>query len=170
MKKSMGLFILLLFALLLPACSLVGSQGGMIKPGDKVGDFLVTQGQEGNFTYGFTVACAQMSDATTYTCEAIVGENIYVSTGIYVTDKNASQEDILTNSKYQLFINDQPVDLESFGLVEYTHPGAEELGMIHFANVVITTDRPGEITVRDEGVYDNGEPFSSTSTYVFSQP
>jgi hypothetical protein len=170
MKRSTGLFILVLLAYLIPACSLVGSHGGMIEPGDKVGDFLITQGQEGNFTYGFTVACVQMSDATTYTCEAKVGENINVSTGIYVTDKNASQADILTNSNYKMFINDQPVDLPAFGMVEYTHPGAEEMGTIHFANVIINTDKPGEITVRDEGVYDNGEPFSSTSTYVFSQP
>ncbi len=168
MKRLMSILIIL--ATLLAACSLGSGQAGRIEPCDKVGDFLVTQGQEGNFTYGFTIACSQMNDVTTYTCQAAVGDNINVSTGIYVTDTSASQEDILTNSKYQMFINDKPVDLKAFGMVEYTHPGAEGLGTIHFANVVITTDKPGEITVRDEGVYDNGESFSSTSTYVFSQP
>jgi hypothetical protein len=170
MKRLIVIFALIVIITLLSACSLAGGQAGMIEPGDKVGDFLVTQGQEGNFTYGFTVACSQMQDVTTYMCQAAVGDNLNVSTGIYVTDKNASQDDILTNSKYQMFINDQPVNLQAFGMVEYTHPGAEELGTIHFANVVITTDKPAEITVRDQGVYDNGDAFSSTSTYVFTQP
>jgi signal peptidase I len=174
MKKLLWIGLVALMVISLSGCSaiysLTGSQNSTIQPGDKVGDFLVTTGVEGDFTYGFTVACMQTNDATTYSCQALVGDNINVSTGIYVSDKNANPDDILSHSKYQMFIDDRPVDLQAFGLIEYTHPGAEKMGTIYFANVVITTDKPGQITVKDEGVYDNGEPFTSTSTYVFSHP
>lgn len=65
-----------------------------------------------------------------------------------------------------MFTNDRPVDLQAFGTIDYNHP---QVGMIRFANVVISTDKAGEITVKDSGVFDNGDPFQSTSTYVYSK-
>ncbi len=139
----------------------------MIEPGDKVGDFTVTTGKQGEFTYGFNVDCAQLESNTSYACAVKVGEIINVSTGIYDTTGKGNLDDAWSQSKYQIFIDDRPVDLQAFGTIDFNYPN---VGMLRFANVVISTDKPGEITVRDTGVYDNGDAFSSTSTYNFSSP
>jgi len=160
---STSLFVL---ALILVACS-ASSSADMIEPGDKLGDFTITTGVDGNFTYGFAVPCSEPSQGNTYTCTPTVGEKINVSTGLRGTSGTGNLDSVWKNSSYQMFIDDQPVDLAAFGTIDYNHPTA---GTIRFANVVLTTDKPGSITVRDSGVFENGDPFSSTSTYVFSQP
>ncbi|HSB65494.1 MAG TPA: hypothetical protein VLD65_02895 [Anaerolineales bacterium] len=66
-----------------------------------------------------------------------------------------------------MFINDRQVDLQAFGTIDYNHP---QVRIIRFGNVVVVTDQPGEIKVRDSGLFDNGDPFTSTSNYVFSKP
>jgi hypothetical protein len=139
----------------------------MIEPGDKVGNFTITTGEQGNFIYGFSVDCSEPGAANTYTCSATTGDMINVSTGIYDTTGKGTLDEAWTNSNYQIFIDDRPVDLAAFGTIDYTHP---QVGMIRFANVVITTDKPGQITVKDSGLYDNGDAFSSTSTYIYSNP
>lgn len=90
-----------------------------------------------------------------------------MSTGLYATTGSSNLDEVWAHSNYQMFINDQPVDLKAFGTIDYNHP---QVGAIRFGNVVIVTDKPGQITVRDSGLFDNGDPFSSTSTYVFTQP
>jgi hypothetical protein len=169
-KRLIVLLALLLVAGLTGACSqLTGQSTGnkMIEPGDKIGDFLITTGVEGQFTYGFNIECSDMSEKNTYSCNATVGKAINVSTGINDSTGKGNLDQIWTNSKYQMFINDLPVDLQAFGIINYTHPA---VGEIRFANVVIIASKPGEITVKDSGVFDNGDPFASTSTYVFSNP
>ena len=160
---------IILIMCLLSACTLIGksSNARMIEPGDRIGDVTVTTGVEGQFTYGFNIDCQSMTGATTYTCKVKVGDVINVSTGLFDTSGNGKLDEVWANSKYQMFINDQPVDLKAFGTIDFNHP---TMGAIRFGNVVITASQPGEITVRDSGVYPNGDAFSSASTYVFSQP
>jgi hypothetical protein len=67
---------------------------------------------------------------------------------------------------YDLYINDLPVNLKSFGYVEIMHP---RVGPMRVWNVVIVGDKPGEITFRDKGVVD-GDPIESTSTLTFNAP
>jgi hypothetical protein len=40
---------------------------------------------------------------------------------------------------------------------------------MHFWNVVITTDKPGKITVQDSGV-GGGEPFEGVTKWNFTEP
>lgn len=171
MKRLIILFIVVLLASFTTACaSITGSNGDknkMIEPGDTIGDFQVTTGVQGNFTYGFNVECSDLTTKNSYSCNAKVGEAINVSTGLYDTTGKGKLDDVWAHSNYQMFINDRPVDLQAFGTIDYNHP---QVGAIRFGNVVITASKPGEITVRDTGVFDNGDPFTSTSTYVFSAP
>jgi hypothetical protein len=108
-----------------------------------------------------------MSEKNTYTCQVKVGEAVNVSTGLYDDTGSGNLDEILAHSQYQIFIDDRPIDLQAFGTIAYNHPS---MGKIYFINVVILASAPGEITVKDEGVFDNGDPFTSTSTYVFSEP
>ncbi len=169
-KKRTNVFIVLLLLILATACVGEGSSGNTnkpIEPGDKIGDFVITTGQQGNFTYGFSIDCSEPGPDNTYSCNATVGEVINVSTGIADTTGKGNLDEIWTHSNYQMFINDRLVDLAAFGTIDYNHP---QVGAIRFANVVISTSIAGAITVNDSGVFDNGDPFQSTSTYVYSKP
>ncbi len=171
MKKLSILFTLLIVVCLTTGCAVIAGSSSdknkQIKPGDTIGDFKVTTGVQGDFTYGFNVDCSEPAADNSYTCNASVGEAINVSTGLYDTTGKGNLDGVWTHSNYQMFINDRPVDLQAFGTIDYNHP---QVGAIRFGNVVIIASQPGEITVRDSGFFDNGDPFSSTSTYVFSTP
>ncbi len=171
MKKWTIFLSIIVIVGFISACANPGSSTGdtskPIEPGDKIGDFVITTGEQGKFTYGFSVDCSEMGSNNTYSCKAKVGDVINVSTGLYDTTGKGNLDDVWTHSKYQMFINDRPVDLAAFGTIDYNHP---QVGVIRFANVVITTSKAGEITVKDSGVFDNGDPFASTSTYAFSKP
>ncbi len=165
MKYLSILSALLLVLISLPSCT--ATTPSPIVPGDKIGDFTITTGVAGKFTYGFAVQCTEPQQGNAYTCNATLGQVINISTGLRGRSGSSNLDAVWKNSNYRMFIDGQPVDLAAFGTIEYNHPTS---GMIRFANVVITTDKPGTITVRDSGVFDNGEQFSSTSTYIFTQP
>jgi len=171
MKKLEVALFLLVFAILATACSgtttSTASLDALIEPGEKIGDFLITTGVQGNFTYPFDIPCTEPGENNTSNCEAPVGKAINISTGIYDKTGSGNLDQIWTKSNYQMFINDRPVDMKAFGIIEYEHPS---IGIIRFANVTIIASNPGEITVRDTGLYDNGEAFESTSIYSFSSP
>lgn len=169
MRKLPYVVILILLGFVFTACARTPGPGEtqQIEPGDKIGDFTITTGVQGNFIYGFDVQCSEPSADNTYSCNATVGESVNVSTGLYDTTGKGKLDEVWANSQYQMFINDRPVDLAAFGTIDYNHA---QVGTIRFGNVVIVADQPGEITVRDSGLFDNGDPFSSTSTYVFTQP
>jgi hypothetical protein len=170
-KKLAVLFSVVLFLVISVACAKTSStpmdNNSMIESGDKIGDFLITTGVEGHFTYGFNIECSDLGERNTYSCSAGVGEAINVSTGLYDDTGSGNLDEIWSHSNYHMFIHDHPVDLQAFGTVEYTHP---VVGVIRFGNVVVIASKPGKITVRDSGVFDNGDPFVSTSTYIFSEP
>ncbi len=150
------------------ACAGAGGSSGIkktIEPGDRIGDFTITTGEQGKFTYGFSVDCSDPGTDNTYSCNAIIGDVINVSTGLYDTTGSGNLDEIWTDSNYQSFINDRPVDLQAFGTIDYNLP---QVGVIRFAYVVISASKGGEITVKDSGVFDNGDPFTSTSTYKFT--
>ncbi len=169
---SMQRFLFMILVVLLSgstaACAATGSRStSMVEPGDKVGDVLVSKGVDGQFTYGFEVSCSQLQDQSNYSCNVSLGEAVNVSTGIFNSTGSGNLDQIWAKSGYQVFVDDRPVDLEAFGTIDYTHP---QVGVIRFANVVISSERPAQVTVQDSGVYDNGEPFNSTSTYIFGNP
>jgi hypothetical protein len=169
LKRLTLIFTVLLMVGLPSACAggVTSNTNKMIEPGDKIGDFVVTTGEQGKFIYGFSVDCPELGSNNAYLCKATVGDVINVSTGLSDTTSKGNLDEIWTHSKYQLFINDRPVDLAAFGTIDYNHP---QVGVIRFANVVITANKAGEIKVKDSGIFDNGDPFTSTSTYVFGNP
>ncbi len=166
MKSRHLIYALLLVLLTASSCS-SSSNARPIEPGDKIGDFTISKGIQGSFTYGFAVECSEPAQGNAYNCNAKVGELINVSTGLRGTSGSSDLDTVWKNSGYQMFIADRPVDLAAFGTIDYNHPTA---GMIRFANVVVSADKPGSITVRDSGAFANGDKFSSTSTYNFVGP
>ena len=170
MKRLTLIGFILLMAGVLIACAhpKPTESSEIIRPGDKVGDFLVTTGEEGNFTYGFDVDCSEegSEQKANFSCKLTVGDISNITTGIYDDTNSGKLEEYWTNSNYQLFIEGRPVDLQAFGTVEYKHP---IVGVIRFWNVVISTNKPGEITAYDSGVA-GGDAFEYTSTYTFSAP
>src|SRR4030042_2537156 len=123
----------------------------LIRPGDMVGDFLVTTGEERKFTYGFDVDCSEevSGQKTNISCILSVGDIVNITTGIYDDTHSGKLDEYWSNSNYQLFIEGRPVDLQAFGTVEYHHP---IIGVIRYWNVVISTSKPGKIITNDSGV------------------
>ncbi len=66
MKRLALIVFILWMAGLLVACSQPKptESSELIRPGDMVGDFLVTTGEEGNFTYGFEGDCSEAGERT----------------------------------------------------------------------------------------------------------
>jgi hypothetical protein len=159
MKRLVVFLCLFLVGSMTAACAKsadsAGDKSTMIEPGDKIGNFLIATGVQGNFTYGFNVECSEPGADNTYSCKATMGQVINVSTGLVDDTKTGKLDEVWSHSNYQMFINDRPVDLQAFGTIDYTHP---QVGVIRFANVVITTNQPGEITVRDSGYMITGTP------------
>lgn len=170
MKRLALIVYILLMAGVLSACAQPKptESSDMIRPGDKVGDFLITTGEEGNFTYGFDVDCSEegSEQKATISCKSTVGERVNITTGIYDDTNSGKLDELWSNSNYQLFIEGRPVDVQAFGTVEYKHPF---VGVIRFWNVVITTSKPGTITVNDSGEA-GSDAFEVTSSYTFSTP
>jgi hypothetical protein len=169
MKRLVVIVFMLWMAGLLVACSQLNSteSNEMIRPGDMVGDFLVTTGEEGNFIYGFEADCSkQAGQNENYSCKLTVGEIVNITTGIYDDTKTDKLDEYWSTSNYQLFVEGRPVDLQAFGTVEYNHP---IVGVVRFWNVVISTSKPGEIVSSDSGVA-HGDPFEATTIFTFSAP
>jgi hypothetical protein len=170
MKRLTLIGFILLMAGVLIACAQPKptESSEIIRPGEKVGDFLVTTGEEGNFTYGFDVDCSEegSEQKATNSCKSTVGDIVNITTGIYDDTHSGKLDEYWSKSNYQLFIEGRPVDLQAFGTLEYKHP---VVGVIRFWNVVISTSKPGILTVNDSGVA-GGDAFEYTSMYTFSAP
>ena len=175
MKKIVYLTLSMLFVIILGACAKATSQptDEMINPGDKIGDFLITTGEEENVTYGFDLSCVKQGEGENYSCKAPVGTEINIATGIYddtvssvPTTATPKLNEKWSSWNYLLFIEDRPVNLQAFGYIETLNP---MVGVIRYWNVVIIASKPGEITIRDSGVIDS-KPFESTTTYTFIAP
>ena len=168
MKKFVYPLLVALFATLLASCANLSGEASeeMINPGDKIGDFLITTGEEGDVTYTWDLDCEQQGDEEVYSCETTVNTKVNVSVGIYDDQYSGKLEEYWAGHTYELFIGGRPVNLEEFGYIDITHP---VVGKMRHWNVVIVADKPGEMTTRDSGVVD-GNPFEQTTTYTFSAP
>lgn len=174
MNKKLVTVIAVFLALLLSACTQAALQNEeMIQPGDKIGDFLITTGDE-NVLYAFDYGrgCTDQGDGVSYTCKALVGKTVNVTAGLFddsalrKSTPTASLDEAWSSYNYELVIEDRTVNLEAFGMIEVKHPG---LGPMRFWNVVVVTDKPGQITLRDSGIVD-GRQFNSATTFIFSEP
>jgi hypothetical protein len=166
MKKSVYLPLVMLFVIILGACAAPQSGTGMINPGDKIGDFLITTGNAGDVTYSWDLGCVKQGQGENYHCKATAGKKVNISVGIYDDTFKGRLEDVWSGHTYELFIENRPVNLQAFGFIDFNHP---KVGKMRAWNVVLFSNKPGEIVIRDSGVV-NGDPFESTMTYTFSAP
>ena len=168
MKRLVDLTLLVMFAFSLSACAKATSQPAdeTLKPGDKIEDFLITTGDAGKITYTWDLGCIKTGEGETYSCNATTGTKVNISVGIYDDTFSGKLEDLWASHTYELFIEKRPVNLQAFGFIDVNHP---QVGKMRHWNVVILTDKPGEITLHDSGVA-GGDPFESTTTYIFSAP
>ena len=129
MKRLVVFLCLLHIASMTTACSKTADSSGdtntMIEPGDKIGNFLITTGVQGNFTYGFDIECSELGTVNTYSCKSTLGQAVNVSTGLVDNTNSGKLDEVWSHSNYQMFINDRPVDLQAFGTIDYTRPKLE---------------------------------------------
>lgn len=169
MKRIICSTLIMIVVIVLSACAKETSQSNdeMINPGDKVGDFLIAKGgSEGiNYTWEFNWE-KQSSNAGLYSGTINTDIKLNVSWGVYDDSHSGKLDELWSGHTYKMFINDRPVNLEAFGSIDVVHP---VVGTMRHWNVVIIADKPGEITVRSEGVV-NGEPFGDTEIITFTKP
>ena len=176
MKRLIGLALVVLFAVILGACAKASSQTataapqmaeGMINPGDKIGDFLITTGSSDGISYLWEFDWEkQSSDTELYSGTINTDIKLNVSWGVYDDSNSGKLDEFWSGHTYRMFINDRPVNLDAFGSIDVVHP---IVGKMRHWNVVIIATKSGEITVRSEGIVD-GEPFGDTKIFTFKAP
>jgi hypothetical protein len=169
MKIPLWTILLVLLAGLIVAC--VANKPSptpdpMINPGDKIGEFLITKGEQSNVQYITLVHCPYTE--TTETCEFPVGTKVNVSNSIFdsnpADDKNL--EKIWSEHTYEMVIEGRPVNLPAFGSIDNYHPA---IGNLRNWNVVVVSDKPGKITIDWSGIAD-GDNMKGTFIVIFRAP
>lgn len=169
MKKLIHLILIVLISLIAAACARATPQNvpGMINPGDKVGDFLITADSGEDVVLMTNVHCPFVESTATETCDRPVGTKVNVANGIYGSKSDERVlEKIWKKQAYEMTIEGRPVNLPAFGFVEFEHP---MVGTVRVWNVVVAADQPGTITAHSTGVVD-GESFDYTAVVVFTAP
>lgn len=169
MKEFVHALCIVFAFLVLGACKTGQVDNGMIDPGEKVGDFLVTTGNEEDTSYLMELTCQDQSEQS-MTCEAITGEKVNISYALYNEKAGESLDDLWSEHTYKMLIGDQQVNLEAFGSIDayHTNQFGNPFKMRHW-NVWIMTDKPGEITIQHSGVVD-GESFEGITVILFVAP
>jgi len=164
--KRFGFLVLILVALILSGCAATASKSNTepVEPGETIGVVLVTTGTAGDFTNLWDIDCEKQGDEEQYSCHSTVGTKVNISIGIYDDQHSGNVDQSWEDHTYELFIENRPVNLQSFGSVDIQHPVA---GKMRLWNVVIIANKPGKITLRDKGVVD-GEPIASTMIITFT--
>ena len=141
---------------------------GMITPGDRIGDLLVTQGEGEDVVYLSTIHCPYDNDSGTESCEFPAGTHVNVAVGIYDDDPSTgkSLDEYWTEQTYEMMIEGRRVSLGAFGSIDLPHP---MFGTIRIWNVVVTSDKPGKVSARSTGTV-GGDPFDYTGAVTFSSP
>ena len=169
MKRLAYLTLIALFAIIMGSCAKADSKSaeGMINPGDKIGDFLITTGEEGGVTYAWELdECVHQDNKKINWCPITVGTKVNVSVGIYDDTFKGKLDSLWSEHTYEMFIDNRPVNLQAFGFIDVTHP---IVGKIRYWNVVVTITKPGEIIVSAKGVM-GGDPLEDSTTFSFSAP
>jgi len=165
MRKLVSSVLLVFVVVVLGACGKSNPPSTeMINPGDKIGDFLITTGGlEGVKNY-WDLGCEE----STGRCSAPVGTKVNVSWGTYAdASKGEDLETKWAGSTYDLVIDGRPVNLEAFGYVDFDHPYRDK---IRAWDVVITSDKPGEIELKGTGAPAGETTESETIALVFTAP
>jgi hypothetical protein len=168
-KQFLSCGIMLVLVVLLTACAKATPEQveGMINPGDKIGDFLITTGEGEDVIFVSKLHCPYDSSTGIESCEQPVGTKVNVGLGIYgdSTSGGKTVDEYWSEQTHEMFIESRPVDLQAFGTVDFS----SIVGTVRVWNVVIVTDKPGKITAHSTGVV-GGDPFDYTAIVTFTTP
>jgi hypothetical protein len=163
------MLVLVVLVVLLTACAKATPDQveGMINPGDKIGDFLITTGEGEDVIFVSKLHCPYDSSTGIESCEQPVGTKVNVGLGIYgdSTSGGKTVDEYWSEQTHEMFIEGRPVDLQAFGTVDFS----SIVGTVRVWNVVIVTDKPGKITAHSTGVV-GGDPFDYTAIVTFTTP
>jgi len=163
----------MILSLVLTSCGSTKSQTaeGMIDPGDKLGDILVTTGDEKDVDYLMELDCVEQDDQN-MTCDVNTGKKVNVSYAVYNDGRvpGSTLDSLWSEHTYMMLIGDQQVNLEAFGSIDayHTNEFGNPFKMRHW-NVWIVADKPAEVKIQHSGVV-GGEPFEGTTTITFVAP
>lgn len=169
MKKLVYLTFIVLFAFILSSCAKATPPPaeGMINPGDKTGDFLITTGDGEDVIFVTKLHCPFDESAQTESCEQPVGTKVNVSNGIFDDSSDGiTLDELWSEQTYEMFIEGRPVNLQAFGTVDFNNP---MVGTVRVWNVVIVTDKPGKIIAYSKGIV-GGDAWNYTAIITFSAP
>ena len=170
MKMNTYIILVILFSVILSACAKTTPDQveGMINPGDKIGDFLITTGESEDVIYVSKLHCPYDSNTRIESCEQPIGTKINVGLGIYgdSTSGGKTVDEYWSEQIHEMYIEGRPVNLPAFGSIDFNNP---VVGMVRVWNVIIVTDKPGKITAHSTGVV-GGEPFDYTAIVTFTTP
>lgn len=167
MKKWLDVAVIVVLALTLTGCAVLG--GGGLEPGDVVAGVNVVQDDGDDVLHGWDLEaqCSEVTGTGAYLCSLPLGTKVNVSFGVYGdVNTGADYQAVWEDHTYEMTINGRPVDLESFGYVDLSHP---LVGAMRVWDVVLVADQLAEISVRSKGVISN-EEFDEVITYQFGEP
>jgi hypothetical protein len=177
MKKIVHLTLILLFVFILGACATATPQPvetssqrieGMINPGDKIGDFLITTGDGEDIIFVSKLHCPFDSGSQTESCEEPVGTKVnVVGIGFYDDDPSSGKtlDEYWSEGTHEMSIEGRPVNVQAFGSVDFN----SVIGTVRVWDVVIVSDKPGKITIHSTGIA-GGDPFDYTVILTFTEP
>src|SRR4030066_605619 len=165
MKKIIYLTLIVLLSIIIGGCEKATKQPSeatpnlsdqMIKPGDKIGDFLITRGGGEDIFFMSKVHCPYDSSTGIESCEQPVGTKVNVGIAVYDDDPSSGKtlDEYWLEQTHEMFIEGRPVDLQAFGTVDFS----SIIGTVRVWNVVVTTAKPGKISAHSTGVV-GGDPF-----------
>lgn len=168
MKKLLFVTLVIAAVIVLGSCGQGDKQAvdGLISKGDRIGNISYTTGEVGQFTPLWDLKCTTTADGITSDCTAEVGQKVNLSAGIYKTLEGKSLDEMWADQDYGLTVGELPIDLQSFGYVELEHPVVRTIRMW---NVVVTTDKPGNLTFVDSGSI-GGMTMNYITTINFVEP
>jgi len=174
MKKLIVLTLILLCIIISSACAQATPQpitatsqpiNEMINPGDKIGDFLVTTGDDDKVLYTTKIHCPFNQNTMTETCEIPIGTKVNVGLGVY-GDKLEELDAYWSDQSYEMTIDGRAVNLQAFGSIDIPDPIVHTMRLW---NVVIVSDKPGKITIQHSGEM-AGDSAQGTNILVYTMP
>lgn len=170
LKKLIYLMLIALIFVIVCACALTTPRpaNGMINPGDRIGDFLITTGGGETVIFVTKLHCPYDSRSRTVSCEQPAGTRVNAGSGINdnYPFKGMTLDEYWSGQICEMFIEGRPVNLQAFGSIDFSRPA---IGTERVWNVVIVSDNPGSITIRSKGMVD-GYPFDNTAILTFTAP
>jgi len=175
MDKLVDLTLIVLCVMISSACAQATPQpieeaqpepvSEMINPGDKIGDFIITTGEDDKVLYTTQIHCPFNQSTLTETCEIPIGTKVNVGLGVY-GDSVEKLDAYWSDQSYEMTIDGRAVNLQAFGSIDIPHPIVHTMRLW---NVVIVSDKPGKITIQHSGEI-TGDSAQGTNILVYTMP